>query len=655
MGKKHRNEAISISARYAIFGILWILLSDKLLDYILPDIEKYKNFQTYKGWFYILITTLMVYDMIRRRMRMQINEMKKTTEAYEKLQSTHEELVKLEAELQNQKNLTESIILDAPIFIITHDESKIISFNPYAKKITGYLEEDFREKSWMELMVPEEYWSDIESCFIKIREGNLVQSYEFPIITKDGSLINILWNCNLLNTGNGHNYFVSFGTDINERKRYEAKVKQLAYYDTLTGLPNRAMLENEITRRLLQELDDIHFMIVFIDIDNFKTINDTMGHQVGDLFLTYLSKSLHLEIKEPDFVARLGGDEFAILYTGVTQAELLERIEVIKKRISKTWSIENRQFFISMSVGVAAYPEDGLNANLLLKNAEIAMYTAKREGKNRVLFYQEGINETNTQHMQMINHLQYGIEEDQFVLYYQPQFNLHTGEITGLEALVRWLHPELGFIPPSVFIPLAEDSGQIYKLERLIFHKALKQKQKLEEMGYNQVLMSINLSGKSLTSSINFEELERIIVHYSINFEQVVIEITETANISDVEIVIHHLHRLKKLGMKIALDDFGTGYSSLNYLKMFPINIIKLDKSFIDSINENGIDTLLIKNILALAHDLEFEVIAEGIETKEQLQFLREHLCEGGQGYLMSRPLSEEKIHQLLLNQYHFT
>jgi diguanylate cyclase (GGDEF)-like protein len=413
------------------------------------------------------------------------------------------------------------------------------------------------------------------------------------------------------------------------------------------------MFESEINRYLGQEFIG-SFMIAYIDIDNFKTINDSMGHHVGDLFLTYFADCLRAEIREPNFVARLGGDEFAILFFHVNKEELLEYIEMIRKRISKTWSIENYQFFISMSIGVVSYPYDGKDSNLLLKNADIAMYEAKREGKNRVLFYQEKINEENFRHMKMINNLQYGIEEGQFVLYYQPQFDLITGVMNGMEALVRWIHPQEGFISPGDFIPVAEDSGQIYKLERWIIAKALEQKSILEQQGYKDVIMSINLSGKTLTSEMNFMELEQIIAKAKVDFSKVVIEITETANISDVEIVINHLNRLKALGIKVALDDFGTGYSSLNYLKKFPINIIKLDRSFIDAINENGIDTLLIKNILTLAHDLEFEVVAEGIETREQLEFLKEHYCGSGQGYLLSRPAPEDKIHELLKNQFRY-
>lgn len=644
----NRNEAFPISVIYAIFGILWILLSDLFLEYIIPDVEKYKHFQTYKGWFYIFITTLMVYLLVRKGLILLKNELFKTAAAYDKLQASHEELMKTEAELVYQKKLNDNIISEAPIFIVTHDENRLISFNPYSQKVCGYTVGDLEGKTWMKLMVPQEYWPGLRKVFAEIREGKQIYNYECPLIAKDGSVINILWNSNLLSspTEPSQTYFVSFGADINERKRYEEKVKNLAFYDTLTGLGNRAMFESEVNRHLQKSAGS--FMIAYIDIDNFKTINDSMGHQVGDLFLIYFADCLRAEVSEPDFVARLGGDEFAILFLETSRERLLDHMEKLRNRISKTWTMESYQFYISMSIGVVCYPRDGGDSNALLKNADIAMYEAKREGKNRILFYQERINEENLRHMKMINNLQYAIEEEQFVLYYQPQWDLRSGHITGLEALVRWKHPVEGFISPVDFIPVAEDSGQIYKLERWIVTKALWQKKVLEQQGFDDIDMSINLSGKTLTSTINFNEMEQIIARAGVDFSRVVIEITETANISDVDIVINHLNRLKALGIRVALDDFGTGYSSLNYLKKFPINIIKLDKSFISTIIENKIDTLLIKNILTLAHDLEFEVVAEGIETREQLEFLGKHNCGFGQGYLLSRPAPEDEIQELL-------
>lgn len=649
-----QNEAVTIASIYWIFGALWILLSDRILELVIQNIEVYKHYQTYKGWLFIFITTLMLFFLIRDRIVLLRNENSKTQSTYDKLSMAHNELTKAKTELDFQKELTESIISDAPVFIFTHNEECMISVNPFAQKMCGYTIEDFNGRNWIELLVPLDYQENIRKILKDIREKKQVQDFEIPMISKDGSLINILWNSTMMSTRweKEKHYFVSFGVDINERKRYEDQIEHMAYYDVLTGLPNRAQFENEINKQINHNVRGNYFMITYIDIDNFKNINDSMGHQVGDLFLNYFGERLKAEIGSPHIVARLGGDEFAILFARINKEDVLLKLEALMQRISQSWTIENRQFYISMSVGVVAYPYDGTDSTTLLKNADIAMYSAKREGKNRIQFYQKEINDNNSHHIKMINNLQYGMEGEQFVLYYQPQFCLKTGKVLGVEALVRWIHPEEGFIPPSEFIPLAEESGQIYKLERWIIKKALQQKKEWEQAGYHELEMSVNLSGKTLTSSVNFNEIEKIIQQAGVKYEKVVIEITETANIDDVEIVIEHLQRLRNMGIRIALDDFGTGYSSLNYLKMFPINIIKLDRSFIRAINENSVDMLLIKNILMLAHDLEFYVVAEGIETQDQLDFLRNGSCNSGQGYLFSKPLPIELLEEVLQKNF---
>ncbi|MGB4659834.1 MAG: bifunctional diguanylate cyclase/phosphodiesterase [Mobilitalea sp.] len=650
------HEAVSISLLYAAFGMIWIQLSDTAVAAIYPDINEYQDFQTYKGLFYILVTTIVLYFLIRNRIKRLKNQMNKTELTYEKLCVAHADLIRTENELIYQKELTDNIIQNAPVIIVTHDLYKISSINPYTRKLCGYEGKELKLDNMLDSFVPKEYRDNLHSVLHDIKKEKQFKSYESPIMTEEGKLINILWTTSLLNTtgDNQKDSFVSFGTDIEERKRYEEKVEHMAFYDSLTGLANRIKFEIEINKYLKLDRLEAGFMIAYIDIDNFKTINDSMGHQIGDLFLTYFGECLKSEVVEPNIVARLGGDEFAIMYFGLSRDDIIGKIDAIQKRISKSWTIENHQFYISMSVGVVTYPFDGISADTLLKNADIAMYSAKSEGKNRIVFYKEDIQENNSRRIKMINNLQYGIDEEQFTLNYQPQYELSTGKMIGAEVLVRWIHPVEGFISPAEFIPLAEDSGQIYRLERWIIRKALEQKKRWELDGYEDMRLSINLSVKTLTSNINFDELDQIISSMDVDFSRVIIEITETANIQDVECVISNLNRLKRKGIKIALDDFGTGYSSLNYLKKFPIDIVKLDRSFIGAIHEKGVDTLLIKNILSLAHDLNFIVVAEGIETQEQVKYLRKHECEEGQGYLLSRPLTEEKMNILLSEKHSF-
>lgn len=643
------KEAFKVSISYAIFGSLWILFSDIILDILLPNIEMYKRFQTYKGWFYVLTTTILVYMSIKRRMKLWIKEYENKEKAYSELKLAHEELIKLEANLNYQKRFNESILMEAPSLIITwNDLGQILTINPFGQNITGYTEEELVNSSGWPLLVPDDRLHMVQYIYNRIKNKETSLNFEGAIITKEGKRVDILWSSKILlsQSDDGGNIYVSIGTDIEERKKYEMKIKNMAYHDFLTGLPNRFMFEQVIDRRILENKSA--FMIAYMDIDNFKNINDSIGHQAGDVFLQYFTDAIKEVVRESAVVARLGGDEFAILYPLDSRLEVKEKVEDLLNHINRIWSYQNRLFYISVSVGIVAYPDHGLDSSELLKNADIAMYASKREGKNRILFYEEELKEENSHYGDMVNYLQQSIDQEQFYLVYQPQFNLTSNKLTGMEVLLRWEHPQEGFISPSEFIPIAEKSGQIYRLERWVIRKALEQKMIWEKRGIRDLKMAINLSTKTLTSDINFSEWEQILSWYSVDFSDIVIEITETANIYDIDNVINRLNRLKKRGIKIALDDFGTGYSSLNYLKKLPIDIIKLDKSFIRFIKEGGVDSLLIKNILNLANDLNYEVIAEGIETQEQLMCLIDFNCGGGQGYLLSEPLSEDKLYSFI-------
>lgn len=643
------SDAYRAAIVYAIFGGLWILLSDSILEFVLPDIEKYKNIQTLKGVFYILITTLLVFTLLKRRMRLWLLEYKKNEKAYQELKITHEELVTLESELTYQKRLNENIVAEAPSIIITWDDNgRILSVNPFGESITGYTQSELMDGSGWKMIIPEDRHYLVMDTYYNIKNKDEALGYDGALLTKDGRRIDILWSSKILYTATdtGGNIYISIGTDIEERKKYEEKIEYMAYYDALTGLPNRFMFEQEVSRNISEDVHDL--VIAYMDIDNFKNINDSIGHQAGDIFLNYFASAILEQVEGKAFVARLGGDEFAILYRGDSKEQVNQKVENLLEHINRIWSYDNKMFYISTSVGIVVYPEHGDNTLELLKNADIAMYASKREGRNRILFYKDELREENTRYADMANYLQQGIDQNQFYLVYQPQYKLCGKELIGVEALLRWEHPTEGFISPDQFIPVAEKTGQIYRLERWIIRKALEQKMFWEQQGFNNLMVSINLSTKTLTSKINFDEWVQILTSYSVDFSYIVIEITETADILDMEKVINRLYILKKIGVRVALDDFGTGYSSLNYLKKFPIDIIKLDRSFVNSITEDGVDTLLIKNILKLADDLKYKVIAEGIETNEQMQKLIDYNCESGQGFLLSRPLLVDNMKQFL-------
>ena len=430
-----------------------------------------------------------------------------------------------------------------------------------------------------------------------------------------------------------------------------AKMRQ-TLYDSLTGLPKLNFLKNMITDFILQSSDNQfagmdRYALVCLDIDNFKYINETFGFKASSEVIKCVADYLVSKVENSNFVARVGRDKFAILFTDIkSNAELYETIdEIINSGCNRCSS--NNMFYITMSAGIAFYPEHGIDIASLMKNAETAIYSARKIGKDINIYSVELQNDI-TRNVHMVNKLQKGIEKEEFTLFYQPEYDLNSNEVIGVEALIRWLQPINGFISPEIFIPIAEKSKQIYVLERWIINTALQQKEKWEKDGLEYIELSINLSSKTLESENNFQKIEDIIASYKVDYSKIIFEVTETVIISHVDLVIERLNRLRSYGIRIALDDFGTGFSSLTHILKLPIDIIKIDRSFIKSIALGNEEALITQNILSLARDLNYRVVAEGIETQEQLEYLKMLSCERGQGFLLCKPLPSDKLHEVL-------
>ena len=640
---KPYKESFIIASIYGMFGLLWITLSDHILSLFIDSLTLYKQFQTYKGWVYIFITIGLVYSLVYKRSSMVRDAMIKMSYAYEELQTTYEELVATEADLMDQKRFNEQIFTDAKVIIGTWDEQgRLTSLNPYGQNLFGYTESEVLGGKWLDLFIQEDNKANMINNFKRIKQGQQQPNHESQFVSKDNKKLDIIWNNSLLYYQNKTSEVLSIGTDITTRKKLEEQLKEIAYYDVLTGLPNRILIEDEVNK--LIDRNEL-FVMIHMDLDNFKQINETLGHTIGDLFLQYISKKLSEIIISPNRVARLGGDEFAIiLMQPIMKDEIEKELISVIKDLGKSWEVNQYEFFISSSMGIAIFPKDGKDYSTLFKNADVAMYQAKKEGKSRCIFYSEELLKDNIDNLKLANQLQYAIKNRELTLYYQPQFSLSSGKITGVEALVRWIHPEMGFIPPDKFIPIAEETGQIYEIEKWIINTALHQKALFEQDGREDIDISINLSSKALASEMNFYAVEKLFSSYDIDYTHITIEITETAIISDIGTAVDRLKKLKKLGMKIALDDFGTGYSSLIHLKELPIDIVKLDRSFIKGIEGDSKNAMIIKAILYLTKDLNYEVVAEGIESIEQLEYLIKYKCQTGQGYLMSRPITIEDL-----------
>ena len=425
------------------------------------------------------------------------------------------------------------------------------------------------------------------------------------------------------------------------------------FFDELTGLPHLNSLKDILAEYIINNscgklAGAEKFALAYLDINQFSYMNETYGSKICDEVIKCVYDYLKSKIQNPNFVSKVDSDKFVILFTAIASEEAL--YEIISDIINNGCNVKiyDHMFYITMSVGVAFYPEHGSDITTLMKKAEVANYFAKKTEKD-INIYNDELQKNIVEQIQMINRLQKGIEKEEFVLFYQPEYNLKTNEIIGVEALVRWPQPMSGFISPDIFIPIAEQSKQIYLLERWIVNRALQQKEQWEREGLGHIELSINLSSKTLESESNFQKIEEIIASYNVNYQQVVFEITETVILSQVNMAIERLNRLRSYGIRIALDDFGTGYSSLTHIMKLPIDIIKIDKSFIKSIPYRNEETAITQNMISLAHDLNYRVVAEGIETQEQLDFLKKISCERGQGFFLCKPITSDQLEKLLI------
>ncbi|WP_353893117.1 EAL domain-containing protein [Proteinivorax hydrogeniformans] len=581
------------------------------------------------------LTTIVVYFLVKRRVALYKDASQKAHVAFKEFHKTYKQLSSYQEEVKYQTDLNDNIFERAQVIIVIGDEhGNLKKLNPFGEKTFGYKESELMDKKWVDYIIPEGNKKYINEIFERLKQGKELKDFETQNLTKHGQVLDVLWNTSVIQ--GRETEYVFIGTDLTNRKKSEQALKHLAYHDQLTGLPNRAMLKQIIDKSTKKSG---RLALLHLDIDNFKYINDSLGYNFGNIFLQSIANELSKAVKSPDILASLDGDEFAILIQDVQSKEdLVKEARAIKDLVRKRWEVNNYDFFVSVSMGGALYPDDCLTSEDLLRNAEIAMYYAKETGRDKGLLYTEKTEEKNIDYVKKASRIQHAIEKDQFSLYYQPQVSLTGKRITGVEALVRWIHPTDGFVSPGEFIPLAEKTGQIRDIEKWVVSEALNQKKKWEQQGVD-LKVSINLSTTTLNSDLQIFSLKELLSSYDVRLDQITFEITETAIISNLEEVIERLNSLKELGVKIALDDFGTGYSSMNYLKKLPIDQIKLDRSFIDKVEKSKEDEVIIKSILYLAKKFNYDVIAEGIETENQLQKLKNFECPTGQGYLFSRPV----------------
>lgn len=435
------------------------------------------------------------------------------------------------------------------------------------------------------------------------------------------------------------------------QRRVEAIIRHQASHDQLTGLANRLLFNERLSLALANAHQNAEMLaVIFLDLDRFKNVNDTLGHPVGDLLLQGVSRRLTNCLRVGDSIARWGGDEFTVLLYNINSHEEATLIcQKIIQSLSSPFDLDGLELYTKASLGIALAPYDGEDAETLLKNADAAMYKAKQRGRNNYQFYTRAIGSKVSEELNLENQLYKALKKSEFVLHYQPQINLNTGKIVGMEALVRWQHPERGLIFPDRFIPLAEETGFICQIDEWVMRAACLQNREWQLLGLPPMRIAVNLSCRQFLQPNTVQTIAEILSETELNPEYLEIEITETIAMTDVNFTVSVLQHLQEMGIHISLDDFGTGYSSLWSLKNLPLNNLKIDKSFVADLQEGSSGATIVKVAIALGQGLNLQVIAEGVETAEQLAFLQSLHCEMGQGYFFSKPIPAAAATQLCL------
>ncbi len=663
-----KREAIRFSFIYLSVGCLWILFSDQLALAFSPTQEFFQRVQLFKGWFYVVLTGVLFGGIIFKRMRLFELAITELVKEYEMLSLADEELLSMDEaiqaqykEIEQQKNALlvsderyQLAVEGANDGIWEWDIEKDRFFiSPKVSEILGIEDQDIENalEPWLERVHPQE-WEQVKERMAKYLESQSgIYEDTYRIRNSEGDYIWILshgkaiWN----HIGKPIRVAGSY-TNVTEQMQNQEKLHQLAFYDQLTGLPNRSMLieriEQEIQKDTYQE-QKIGFL--YLDIDDFKQINDTIGHDFGDEFICKIARFLEDEVNENAMVARLGGDEFGIAFFRLQDKREVETVaQRLLERIKQPWILQNNEFYVGVSIGITYYPEFGVNASALLQNSDIAMFVVKENGKDGYRIYDPKMHQRTWNYIKMNSQLRTAIENNEFSLYYQPQVDLKTHKVIGVEALIRWNHPQNSFIPPMKFIPFAEETGQIYAIGEWVVNTACAKRLYWEQHGLGTMKMSINISSKRLAQDDVVDKIKHEIATHKIKGNCIELEITETAIMDNIERAIEVIHELKALGVTIALDDFGTGYSSLTYLQRLPIDVLKVDRMFIKDIMREKEVGHIFKFITQLAHELGLKIVAEGVETKEQLEFLKDNGCDIIQGYYYSKPVPSDAIEKVI-------
>lgn len=516
-------------------------------------------------------------------------------------------------------------------------------------KIVGHSRDDLLtgKLSWQEITAREYRHLDVHAIE-RMRVTGSCPPFAKECVRKDGNRVPVLFGASRV--AGSDKDIVCFSLDLTEYKQAEEKVTYFAYHDALTNLPNQELFKDRLKHALLAaERGDKMLAVVLVDLDRFATINDTLGYVTADQLLREVGKRLVSCVRESDTVARFGGDDFALLLTDLHRPEDAAKIaRQIQDALSAQFNFDEQELFVTSSIGISLSPDDAKDAVALLKSAGTALNRAKELDGNNYQFYTSGRTTKALRQLVLEHNLRPGLEREEFIIHYQPQVNIQTFQLVAMEALVRWEHPALGLLYPAEFIGLAEDNGLIVSIGEWVLRTACLQSKSWQDAGYDPLRVAVNLSARQFQQPGLVEVVAHVLKDTGLDPHLLEVELTEGSIMKDPNQAIRKLHELKAMGVKISVDDFGTGYSSLNYLKRFPIDTLKVDQSFVKDLNNDPDNEAIVSAIITLAHALKLNVIAEGVETQEQLESLRMLNCDEVQGFLFSHPLSVAEFTDLL-------
>jgi len=544
------------------------------------------------------------------------------------------------------KMLSSAVEQSGSMVLITDKDANIEYANPKLCSITGYKKEELINIK-AQIFQPEDVDMEaVNELWERINKGQDWQG-EMQLRKKSGGKIWVLMSISsITNEQSSITHFVTVFEDVSQLKEAHLRMEELAYVDSLTGLANRVLFRDRLEQVLkgLQR-SGVTAALLYLDLDEFKRINDSMGHDVGDAVLMKVAETLRQCVRYQDTVARMGGDEFVILLTdidGVSGASSVAR--KIMNAMAEPVHLLKKEILISPSIGITLAPTDSLNADILLKNADMAMYKAKSSGRNNYQFFTEEMNTKIVDHLEIENDLRHALDSNQLYIKYQPKCDIKTKKMVGVEALIRWKHPSRGELSPEYFIPIAETAGLMIKLGKWVLKTACREIKNIEHKGFNNIELAVNLSTRQFRDPDLIETIQRALSETDFRAVNLELEITETTLMEQIDHAVVLLDQIKALGISLTIDDFGTGYSSLNYLKRLPIDTLKIDKTFITDIPNDKDDMEISAAVIAMAHKLGLKVVAEGVSTEDHWTFLEKNKCDIAQGYFMGKPMSTKEL-----------